>query len=174
MTDKDCIAWMEEEGILHCWIRPELGCNNEIIIADSNGTEKINRYYKGKPVGDYPEAMPLDNYLFRDLCCCFDTHVILTYNLPSCDLQRFSKATPKEMRRVVEHLWDPDTGVVPCSRRIIQDVECLPENFWLVVEANRAIVPGVCDHNGHRCCTRDTEKLSGGMMLCTLTNQQKV
>ena len=150
MTDKDCIDWMEREGIRKRWIRPELGLNDEIVIVDTNGKATTNKRYKGRPVGDCPEAMPLDNSLFRDLRCSFDTHVVLTCMLPQDDARRFSKATPKIIIKALKRLWDPETGVVPSSNRIIQDIKRLKENLLLVIEADGAVVPGVVDRNGHR------------------------
>ena len=150
MTNKDCIDWMREEGILKRWILPELGMNDEIIVVDQEGNEKINTRYRGRPVGNCMELMPLDNSLFCDLQCSFDLHVTLTCSLPCNDPHCFSKATPKEITSAIKQIWDPVTGVAPVSRRIIQDVQRIKENVCLVVEADSAIVPGVCDHNGHR------------------------
>ena len=152
MTDKDCINWMEQEGILKRWIRPVLGCNDEIVIVDENGVEKSNTRYSGRPVGNCMELMPLDNSLFHDTRTSADLHVTLTCMLPCTDPHRFSKATPKkEITRMIERIWDPVEGVSPPSKnRIIQDIQRLRENIKLVVEADGAIVPGVCDRNGHR------------------------
>ena len=64
MTNKDCIDWMREEGILKRWILPELGMNDEIIVVDQEGNVKVNTRYSGRPVGNCMELMPLDNSLF--------------------------------------------------------------------------------------------------------------
>ena len=141
---------MREKDYLKHWILPELDLNGEVIIADENGEMKINRYYKGKPVGNCPELMPLDNSLFRDFRTCFDMHVTLTSILHRTDPRRFSKATPKCITSSIERIWDPETGVSPPSNRIIQDILRMVENIQLVVEAGGAQVPGVCDRNGHR------------------------
>ena len=155
MCDNDCLSWMEEEGILKRWIRPVLGCNDEISIVMENGDIKTNKIYAGRPVGDYPEAMPLDNSLFRDLRCSFDYHVTMTCMLPREDQRRFSKVTPKLICSAIKRLWDPVKGVVPKSRRIVQHILRLQESFMFVVEADGRVVPGVCDRNGHR--RRSTE-----------------
>ena len=47
-------------------------------------------------------------------------------------------------------LWDPVNGVTPPPNRIVQDILRVGENLLIVVEADGAVVPGVCDHNGHR------------------------
>ena len=150
MTDIECRDWMEEEGILKRWILPEFGCNDEIVIVDDDGNEKRNKNFKGRPVGDCMELMPLDNSLFRDFRTCFDVHVTLTSILPSTDSRRFSKGTPKSITASVSRIWDPVNGVSPPSNRIIQDITRMTENIMLVIEAGGAIVPGVCDRNGHR------------------------
>ena len=94
--------------------------------------------------------MPLDNSLFLDTRTSADLHVTLTCMLSCTDPCRFSKATPKEITCMIECTWDPVEGVSPPSNRIIQDIQRLRENIKLVVEADGAIVPGVCDRNGHR------------------------
>lgn len=88
-------------------------------VVDENGNEKRSTHYKGRPVGDCPEIMPLDNSLFRDFRCCFDDHVVLTSMAPREYPRRFSKATPKTIGAAVERLWDPGTGVTPPSHRIV-------------------------------------------------------
>ena len=94
--------------------------------------------------------MPLDNSLFRDFRTCFDMHVTLTSILPCTDPRRFSKGTPKSISSSISRIWDPVTGVSPPPNRIIQDITRMTENIMLVIEAGVAIVPGVCDRNGHR------------------------
>ena len=49
------------------------------------------------------------------------------------------------------------TGRLLPSNRIIQDITRMTENIILVIEAGGAIVPGVCDRNGHRRKKRETE-----------------
>ena len=150
MTDDECKEWMESKGILKRRIYPVLGLNDIIVITDSEGNEKTSKHYAGRPVGDCPELMPLDNSLFRDLRCSFDEHVTLTSMAPRTEPRRFSKATPKLIGSVIERLWDPVTGVAPRPNRIVQDILRLKENIMIIVEADGAVVPGVCDRNGHR------------------------
>ena len=134
-----------EEGLLHRWIRPVLGLNDFIEVGD-----KSSENYAGRPVGNCAEAMPLDNSLFRDVRTSVDTHVGMTSVLPLDDPRRFSKATPKEIMRTLDRLWDPVTGVTPKPSRIVQDINRLKENFLIIVEADGEIVDGVADRNGHR------------------------
>ena len=150
MTDDECKEWMEGKGILKRWIRPVLGLNDLIIVTDNEGNEKRSKNYAGRPVGDCPELMPLDNSLFRDFRGSFDEHVTLTSMAPRIEPRRFSKATPKLIGSAIERLWDPVNGVAPRSNRIVQDILRLKENMMIIVEADGAVVPGVCDRNGHR------------------------
>ena len=150
MTDKDCLNWMKKKGILNRWIRPVLGLNDEIIVTDADGKVKKSTRYKGRPVGDCPELMPLDNSLFRDLRTSVDQHVGITSMLPRDDKRRFSKATPKLIIETINRIWDPDNGVSPRPDRIVQDIERLKENIAIVIEAEGAIVTDVVDRNGHR------------------------
>ena len=119
-------------------------------MKDENGNEKRSTNYAGRPIGDCPELMPLDNSLFRDPRCSFDEHVTLTCMAPRTEPWRFSKATPKLIGSAIERLWDPVSGVSPPPNRIVQDILRLKENMMIIVEADGAVVPGVCDRNGHR------------------------
>ena len=54
MTAKEMINWMKEKGYLHIWLLPLNG------LQDSTP-------YSGRPVGNSPKLMPLDNSLNRDI-----------------------------------------------------------------------------------------------------------
>ena len=54
MTAKETMNWMKEKGYLHRWLLRLNGLQD--------GTP-----YVGRPVGNIPEFMPLDNILNRDL-----------------------------------------------------------------------------------------------------------
>ena len=94
--------------------------------------------------------MPLDNSLFKDLRTSFDTHCALSYWLPLNDTRRFSKCTPNSIRNSISRIWDLKTGVSPKPTRIIQDIDRVAKNLFLICEADGAVVHGVCDRNGHR------------------------
>ena len=119
MTNRDCIKWMEEKGILHHWIRPVLGLNDEIIINENEENERRSTAYHGRPVGDCQEMMPLDNSLFQDFKCSYDNHVTLAYQLPCTGPLRISRATPKHIENAVRRIWGSATGVSPPPHRIV-------------------------------------------------------
>ena len=52
ITAKETIKWMKEKGYLNCWLFPLNG------LQDGNPRS-------GRPVGNSPEFMPLDNSLNR-------------------------------------------------------------------------------------------------------------
>ena len=55
MTAKECREYMEEKGVLKHWILPELGLNDTFAR------------FKGVPLGNSPELMPLDASLNKDV-----------------------------------------------------------------------------------------------------------
>ena len=79
------------------WIRPVLGCNDKIKLSDGS----INTNYAGRPVGNSPEFMPLDNTLNQDMHAATKTQASATRFLPDNDLRKFSFATPK----TIEHAY---------------------------------------------------------------------
>ena len=54
MTAKETINWMRNNVYLHIWLLPLSGLQD--------GT-----HYAGRPVGNIPKFMPLDNSLNRDI-----------------------------------------------------------------------------------------------------------
>ena len=54
MTAKETIKWMKQKEYLHRWLLP--------LNVLQYGT-----IYSGRPVGNIPEFMPLDNSLNRDI-----------------------------------------------------------------------------------------------------------
>ena len=155
MMDPTCLKWMEEEGILHRWLRPVLGVNDVVTVLDEDGKVRKSRRYGGRPTGDSPELMPNDNSLFRDLRCALDLNTALTFHLPRDDPRRFSKATPKEISRAILRLWEHNS---PRPERIVQDIACLPTAIEKIIEFEGGIVPGLADRNGWRKQTRSVIK----------------
>ena len=150
MTDKLCIEWMKEEGFWHRWIKPELGLNDCVEVVDEDGALKKSKNFGSRPVGNQPEIMPLDSSLNWDIESSNDIHCLLTDHLPRDDPRRFGKATPKEISKSIARLYDPVIGVVPCSRRIVQDCTRVLHALKMIVGAGGAIVPGLANRNGHR------------------------
>lgn len=150
MTDSKCVHWMKAEGIYDHWIRPELGCNDEIYARNSEGTMAKNTRYKGRPVGNSPELNPLDNSCFRDTRTNLALNVAATWHLDKSDARKFSLSTPNEITRALERTWDPENGCAPSSDRILQDIKRIPKACLKIAANGGKIVPGLADRNGHR------------------------
>ena len=67
MTAKETINWTKQKGYLHCWLLPLNGMQD--------GTP-----YAGRPVGNIPEFMPLDNSLNRDILHSLLFHCVLSHS----------------------------------------------------------------------------------------------
>ena len=66
MTSKETINWMKEKVYLHRWLLPLNGLQD--------GTP-----YSGRPVGNSPEFMPLDNSLNIDILQSLRFHCVLSH-----------------------------------------------------------------------------------------------
>ena len=89
MTSKETINWMKEKGYLYRWLLPLNGMQD--------GTP-----YAGRPVGNSPEFVPLDNSLNRDILqslrFCFVLSLSIIYGKETTEEERklcFSFSTPK-------------------------------------------------------------------------------
>ena len=67
MTAKETINWMKEKGYLHRWLITPNGLQD--------GTP-----YSGRPVGNIPEFMPLDNSLNRYILQSLHFHCVLSHS----------------------------------------------------------------------------------------------
>ena len=125
MTAKETINWMKEKGYLHRWLLPLNGLQD--------GTP-----YAGRPVGNSPEFMPLDNSLNRDILQSLRFHCVLSHAFidgkETIEEERklcFSFSTPREIARGLKCLWDSKIGT-PSSARIIQDVDMVLKALEIV------------------------------------------
>ena len=65
MTEKETIEWMKEKNYFHRWLLPMDGF-------------QYRTPYAGRPVGNSPDFMPLDNRLNRDISHCLRFHCVLS------------------------------------------------------------------------------------------------
>ena len=65
MTVKETIEWMKEKNCFHCWLLPMNGLQDRTP-------------YSGRPVGNSPKFMPLDNSLNRDILHSLRFHCVLS------------------------------------------------------------------------------------------------
>ena len=124
---------MEKKGYLDRWILPSMDLYDN--LPNDGG-----RFYKGKPIGNSPEFMPLDTHLNRDLHTSHDLHVTITQALPDNDPRKFDGSTPNRLSDSYHRLFHPDTGVAPTSNRIMQDVTRVLMSLEMVLDADGCII----------------------------------
>ena len=112
--------------------------------------------YAGRPVGNIPEFMPLDNSLNRDILHCLRFHCVLirfVLDGEGTDEEErnmcFSFSTPKEITRGLKRIWESKMGT-PSSERIIQYVDLALKALEIVYRANESSVEGLADRNVNR------------------------
>ena len=144
MKAKETINWMINNGYLHRWLLP--------LNGQQDGTP-----YSGRPVGNIPEIMPLDNLLNRDILHSLRMHsVLICYIVDREETDKeesnmyFSYSTPREISRGLKRIWDSKMGT-PSSVRMIKDVDLALKALEIIYRANGAAVEGLADRNGHRC-----------------------
>ena len=100
MTAKETIKWMKEKNYFHSWLLPMNGLQD--------GTS-----YDGRPVGNSPEFMPLDNSLNRDILHSLRFHCVLSHYIvdgeETTEEERslcFSFSTPREIARGLKRIWE--------------------------------------------------------------------
>ena len=137
---------MKQKGYLHHWLLP--------LNILQDGTP-----YAGRPVGNSPEFMPLDNSLNSlniDILQSLRFHCVLSLSIIDgkeiTEEERklcFSFSTPREIAQGLKRLWDSIMGT-PSLARIIQDVDLALKALEIVYLENGAAVEELADRNGHR------------------------
>ena len=114
LTAKETKEWMKEtfvngRSIFSRWLLPEAGLNDSISV---NG--KITTNYRGRPPGNLPRLMSLDEFGNKNLMDCVNSHISATDKLDRgpdvatdpkfefCDTVRASRALLR--------CWDPKLG----------------------------------------------------------------
>ena len=112
MTADETIEWMKENNYFHHWLLP--------MNIYQDGTP-----YDGRPVGNSPEFMALDNSLNRDILQSLRFHFVLSHfflNGEETDEEErnmcFCFSTPKEIARGLKRIWESKMGT-PSLARII-------------------------------------------------------
>ena len=148
VTAKITMEWMVQKGYKAKWRVPQNGVNA--------GTR-----CHGRPVGNSPEFMPLDNSLNADVKRAHDRHVGVTMHLPKDDARKFSNRTPQAISRGIKRIVESVDHGCPSSARIIQDCNKALDAMWAVYNAEGGIVPGLADRNGIRYSTSGTGSHGG-------------
>ena len=152
---KETSNWTRKNGYLHIWFLPLNGLQDETP-------------YAGRPVGNSPEFMPLDNLLNRDILQSLLMHSVLSCYIVDGEATNreernmcFSYSTLREIYRGLKRIWDSKMGT-PSLVRIIKDVDLALKALEIVYRANGAAVEGISDRNGNRCKEVGEGKISVG------------
>ena len=92
MTAISTIRWMKEVNIYKRWLLSKNNLNG--------GTT-----YSGRPVGNSPEFMPLDNALNNDIQQSLSLHCAITLELDDNDERKFSMRTPNEISKGIRRIF---------------------------------------------------------------------
>jgi hypothetical protein len=66
------------------------------------------------------------------------------------DDKLFSLTTPKRSRSAYLRIWDPENGVGPASKRIVQDIRKVVDAMVLIHKHNDVFVPDIAQRPGDR------------------------
>ena len=134
---------MKENNYFHRWLLPMNGLQY--------GTPS-----DGRPVGNIPEFMPLDNSLNRYILHSLRFHCVLSHFFLDGEgteeeerNMRFSFSTPKEIAKGLKPIQESKMGT-PSLARIIQDIDLALKALEMVYRENGDSVEGLADRNGHR------------------------
>jgi hypothetical protein len=124
-------AWWESEAQAYLASR---GFANRQI---RNTTANKGTRYEHKIVGDSPEmCRALDSHGFADLKAGLITYASFTSLYPADDPRRFHLGTPPQLLASIQRTW----RVTPTSKRIVEDIELLPEVLNKIIESRGCVV----------------------------------
>ena len=110
ITVKETIKWMKENYYFHRWLLPMNGLQDRTP-------------YAGRPVGNSPNVMPLDNSINRDILHSLRFHCVLKRFLLDGEEKgeeernmRFSFSTPKEISRGLKRIRESKMGTLSLAR----------------------------------------------------------
>eukprot|EP00536_Pseudo-nitzschia_multiseries_P006045 jgi/Psemu1/14316/gm1.14316_g len=138
MTCADSVSYMKEKGYYKHWIFPELD-----LMGEQGGVGESLKLYCDRPVGNRPEANPLDTSLFSQLNCAVDQHVMLTQGFID-ENKKFSLATPTAVSRTYCRVWT----LHPKLETIVKDINKVLCSFLEVAEAGGIAIDGIGDRSG--------------------------
>lgn len=148
LTADACVAWMQEttipgenKKIYDRWVKPELGLN-----------DRFGKKWRGRPLGNSPELMPLDNSLNQDLHKAVRFHVSLStimFDRGDTDPRIFLLTTPKSTASAYSRIWE----ISPTSERILQDIKKWNVANYAIVKAEGVYVEGLAGGNKGNCHT---------------------
>ena len=138
MTSGTSRTWMRNtvfDGkiIMERWLVPQNQLNAGTIFC-------------GRPVGNSPGFMPLNNSLNQDMLICHRYYCAVTDHLPDDDARRFSLRTLCLIARRIKRIMEYKTGV-PTDKHILQDCHLIITNMVIVYQNDGKVVPGLANRN---------------------------
>eukprot|EP00536_Pseudo-nitzschia_multiseries_P014531 jgi/Psemu1/39043/gm1.39043_g len=151
MTCADSVSYMKEKSYYKHWILPELN-----LMGEQGGVGGSLKVYRNGPVGNRPEANPLDTSLFSQLNRAVDQHVVLTQGFID-ENKKFSLATPTALSRTYRCVWT----LHPKLETIVKDMNQVLFSFLEVAEAEGIAIDGIGDRSGRRHLPRGQHEERG-------------
>ena len=140
-----------------------------------------NTIYHNQPVGNSPEFILLDMSLNSDIkrshnfYCAVTSH-ICNNDATNLDQRKFSMHTmlmiTRGIKRLVEHIWLPDQGVL-FSTRIIHYCDQALGAMHIMFLHNSTIVSGLIDINGNSYTIARTGKQYGARVKKEVSDERK-
>jgi hypothetical protein len=141
MTAKETTSWMKEKGCWKRWLLPLHDLNTEADLCA----------FKGWPIGNSPEMMPSICSLNSDVKTAVDSHLLFTCDFDDDDERNFSMSTPLRGSSAWHRLLHPETGGVPSSKRIVQDVlKVVVDSINEIRRQDGIAIDGLGDQRGKR------------------------
>jgi hypothetical protein len=125
MTARECRNYMQAKGVLKHWVLPEFGLNDDFPR------------FKGVPLGNSPELMPLDASLNKDVDDGVARHCGITGFLKDNDPRKFLRDTPKRLNHAYVRVWEG----WPESKRIVEDIDKFTLALHKIFEAKGVMIP---------------------------------
>eukprot|EP00536_Pseudo-nitzschia_multiseries_P011033 jgi/Psemu1/27654/gm1.27654_g len=114
------------------------------LMVPSGGIGGNLAHYHNRPVGNRPEASPLDTSLFSQLHHAVNLHVHITSTLP--DKVKFSKATPSALSSAYKQVWQ----VHPKPETVAKDINKVLRSLQIIADHEGLAVDGIGDRKGRR------------------------
>ena len=106
--------------------------------------------FGGLPVGNSPEFTPLDNSLNNNIQAIMSLHCAITNHLADTNPRKFAISAPKGIQSAILRIYNPITGIVPSSRRIVQDCDKTLRTFYTVFQHGGRMLPELANRTGRR------------------------
>ena len=163
LTADETKEWMREtyvngRSIFSRWLLPEAGLNDRIVVDG-----KVNKHYGGRPPGNLPRLMSLDEFGNKNLMDCVNRHVSATARMergpdPATD-PKYEFCDTVRASRALLRCWDPahgTSGGAPSSKTIVEGHRRVWGKHLGDIRAAKGCMVGA--RVGHRSSVEPTER----------------